>query len=116
MAEEIEVIAILGSNRQSKSIRQEKLPEEAVHLLAFLFSLGCSNAAEIRLDNPIDNVIYGGKGKFHSHSGSDSLRYFSHRDDPEWAVVFEHDCFGDAEKGEAIFERIKREKLAKESS
>jgi hypothetical protein len=39
------------------------------------------------------------------HGGGDSLRYFVHADDPQWAVVFANDCDGDADRGAAFVER-----------
>lgn len=58
-------------------------------------------AAEVLIGpGDLDRIMMG--GGFHRHGGSDSMRYFTHADDPEWAIIFAHDCDGDPERGKAL--------------
>lgn len=100
------IAAVLAPTGDRSSIRAERLPPEALDLLAWAFRERLSvdpigapmNAAEVRLDDPVRHILHGGDG-FRRHAGSDSLRYFRHADDPEWAVVFAHDRPGDPVRG-----------------
>lgn len=96
--------------KKLNSIRQDQLPKDARDLIAAAFHLGMPtglgvpmNAVEVRLDSPIRNILEGGDG-FMSHGLSQSLRYFTHRDDEGWAVIFDDDCDGDFRRGVELLE------------
>jgi len=108
------VAGYLAPSHHAKSIRQDKLSQDARDLLAWAFACNLPasevlpmpmSAAEVRLDDPVRNICEGGDG-FRRHGGSDSLEYFPHRDDEDWAVVFKWDCDGDAERGQAIVQML----------
>lgn len=92
-----------------KSKRQEYLSQDARDLLAYAFELGLPVGglmpicgAEVKIgENDVQSILYGGD-KFHAHGGVDSEHYFTHRDDPEWAVVIASDCDGSPERGEKL--------------
>lgn len=94
-----------------KSVRAEKLPRDALDILAWAFEtltvsgLMPMNAAEVRLDDPVENILGGGSG-YMSHGGGVSERYYTHFDDVDWAVVIETDCNGDAKRGKHLIEAV----------
>jgi len=100
--------AVLDPHRDKKSLRQELLPQDARDLLAWCFAAKISvndevpeiimTAAEVRLDDSVKNICEGGDG-FFRHGGLDAWRYFKHRLDTNWAVVFAWDCDGDPVRG-----------------
>ena len=112
------VNAYIAPSKESKSIRQELLSEDARNLLAYAFACRVPanadipvrmTAVEVKIgDNDVQNIIQGGEGKFRKHGGCDSLCYFKEADDESWAVVFAHDCDGDPELGEEVFLKNKK--------
>jgi len=96
-----------------RSVRQELLPSAAKDVIAWALacnirlvdhiSMSAIKAVEVKLDGALDHLYYGGAGVYF-HPMEDSIEVYSHRDDPEWAVVFSHDCEGDAERGVAIIQ------------
>jgi hypothetical protein len=95
------------------SRRQEQLSQEARDVLAHAFAIGMPahdilpipmTAVEVLIGpGDLDRIMMG--GGFNQHYGSDSLRYFTHADDEQWALVFAHDCDGDPERGRSILAR-----------
>jgi hypothetical protein len=59
-------------------------------MIALMFTMvtGWTNTymVEVRLDNPIKNMLEGGEG-LDTHGGNGSKCYAKHIDDPDWAVV-----------------------------
>ncbi len=106
---------LAGPSGEPLSRRQEKLSEDARDLLAWAFEAGLPassilpipmTAAEVKIgEGDVSRICEG--GGFHKHGGSDSLRYFTHAEDEEWALVFAHDCDGSAERGAALIETLK---------
>ena len=47
-----------------------------------------------------------GNQGFCRHGGSDSLCYFKHVNNCEWAIVFEEDNLGDYSRGKDIFDEM----------
>jgi len=97
-----------------KSMRQELLSQEARDILKAAFEKGLlnnslggfqCNAVEVRLDDPIKNILDGGDG-FMAHGLAQSERYFKHIADENWAVVFDSDCDGDCKKGWSLLKEV----------
>ena len=108
------VLAVLGSSDDKKSIRQEKLSQQARDFLAFIFQEKVQietlltvaiSAVEVLIKDDLDAICYG-QGTVVFHGGSDSDKYFKHCDDPGWAIVYRSDCDGDADRGGQIMDRI----------
>lgn len=93
------------------SVRQEKLTQDALDVLAWAFTqyppimvhgLMPLNAVEVEIGgDEVNKILYGGDG-FRMHGGGDSPRYFRHADDEQWAVVFADECTGDSGRGAEI--------------
>ena len=100
-----------------KSIRQEKLSQDARDILVFAFEAGVlanavamlrMTAVEVRIGgDDINRILNGGDG-FKKHGGVESLHCFTHANDEDWAVVFAHDCDGDAERGRDYIAALQR--------
>ena len=86
-----------------KSIRQDRLTQDARDLLAWAFSTMSLDSVEVKIEGDQLRRITDGDG-FRQHVGSCS---FSHRDDPGWAVVFEEDCDGCPKRGILVMERLR---------
>jgi len=102
--------AYIGPNGEHLSRRQEKLSQDARDILAWAFKIGFPassvlpipmTAAEVKIGKGDAQRICEGGG-FRKHGGSDSLRYFTHAEDEEWALVFSHDCDGCPDRGETL--------------
>lgn len=104
-----------------KSKRQEQLSQQVRDVLAYAFANEISasdifqipmTAAEVRIGNgDLDRVMLG--GGFYRHGGNDSMKYFVHANNETWAVVFSHDCDGDAERGKAIIDGYSPKEVTK---
>jgi len=92
---------------EAKSLRQDQIDQDVRDILKYYFSLNLDapfnvNAVEIKIDcNQMDALLDGGEN-FVQHSLSQSWEYFTHKDDPEWALIFDFDCDGDLERGRKI--------------
>lgn len=94
-----------------KSIRQDKLTEEARDVIAW--ALACNicfmedgeihqiKAVEVQLKDTVEHLYEGGMGVCF-HSPKDSLDTYQYMNDEDWAVIFAHDCTGNPERGMAI--------------
>lgn len=101
------ICASIAPSNAHKSRRREQLSRDARDLLAYAFAAGLPaseilpipmTAAEVLIGpGDVGRIMMG--GGFHRHGGSDSLRYFKHADDEQWALIFSHDCDGDPERG-----------------
>jgi len=109
------ISAQLVPSESRPSIRIDRLPIEALDICAWIFDQGIpanpivpmpTNTIEVRLDDPVHNLLYG-DGTVCMHAGSDGDSYMKHLDDEDWAVVYQHDCPGDAERGAEVIERRK---------
>jgi hypothetical protein len=96
------------------SVRLEKLPKDCLDVLTHWFSqtpiddtlalfgyVVPIHSFSIRLDKPLYNILHGGEGLL-GHSGTDSDEYYPHLEDPNWVIVFSHDCPGDIKNGGKI--------------
>ena len=107
------VYALISPGPSTQSLRQDRVPQDVLDVLAFAFSAGMlelplygsADAVEIRLDDPRRNLCLGGDGRFMAHAGSSGDHYFTHRYDEEWAEIHASDCTGDAALGEKICKR-----------
>lgn len=68
----------------------DKLTDEQRDLVALLFTQECgwtlTYMVEVRLDDPIRHMLWGGNGLV-VHGGGGSKHYAKHVDDPCWAIV-----------------------------
>ena len=111
----LDKIVSLSPNGETASIRIDKLPQGAIDLLAWAFENVTAsnvlplpmNAAEVRIEEAIKNILHGGTDAFCRHGGSDSLSYFHHVDDEEWAIIFSHDCPGNVKSGQKLLDNYK---------
>ena len=111
----MEIQAYIGPNGENLSRRQARLSRDALDILAFVFDSGFLvseilplpiTAVEVMIGpGDVDRILNGGEG-FRKHGGSDSLHYFRHVEDEEWALVFAHDCSGNSERGGKLLEKI----------
>ena len=74
----------------------DKLPELALALTAWAFNnlpvgWDICHAIEVRLDDPVNNILNGGKGNLVMHGGGDGRCYIKHYDDDEWAIIHHTD-------------------------
>ena len=89
------------------SRRYENLPKQALDLIAFglrIMDGGIYHSVELKLDNPIRYLLEG--GAIHWHGLGDSENYYTHRDDPEWAVLTREDCTGNPDDGRGYLESL----------
>lgn len=106
--------ATLAPHKDKSSIRKELISQDVIDMLVYTFfdPLYSSNipvcGVEIKLDNQIRNLLFGGDG-FILHKGSDSLHYFQHLEDKDWAILFPNDCKGDAFNGKKILDKLEEE-------
>lgn len=105
-------IAVCESNQPQRSRRQHLLSQDARDVLAWVFEKRLPanetlrepiTAAEIKIsENDLDSIIY--DNDFVKHGDSDSPGQFEHADDDQWALIYGHDCDGNAEMGARIVE------------
>ncbi len=86
----------------------EKLPQDAKDVIQAIFdyhvpaACGISpDAIEVKLDNPVHNLLEG-DGTVHYHALGNTEHYLHHRNNDEWAIVFDGSKIGDAENGKTI--------------
>ncbi len=114
--EENKSLALFSEKEDFKSLRVDKLDQDAKDVLQWAFVTKCSIpgpyfgmkpwALEVKCDTPINHVCYGGNGLL-VHFGAKDFDYLVRKDNPEWAVVFPHDLGGDANRGLAILQMKK---------
>lgn len=99
---------ILAPHGENKSIRFNMLPNGTKNVLAYLFESDyvssngfIVNGIELKINKSLHCLIFGGNGLV-MHSGSDAIRYFTHRENPEWAIIFKNDCLGDTTAGKHL--------------
>ena len=73
----------------------DKLSSEAINLIAWAFDnllvgWDICHAIEVRVDEPVSNLLTGGAGLI-THAGGDSRTYIKHYGDDEWAIVHHRD-------------------------
>lgn len=74
----------------------DKLPKLALALIAWAFKnlpvgWDICHAIEVRLDDPVSNILNGGNGNLVTHGGGDGRCYIKHYGDDEWAVIHHTD-------------------------
>lgn len=106
--------AVLKPHKDKISIRKESISQDVIDVLVYtFFDLNYSVnipvcGVEIKLDNPAHNILFGGDG-FILHKGSDSLHYFHHLDDKDWAILFPNDCKGNILNGKKVLDKLVEE-------
>jgi len=72
----------------------DKLTQEEKDLVALLFTMETgwtkTYMVEVKLDNPINNMLHGGEG-LHTHGGNGSKCYAKYMNDSDWAVIHSED-------------------------
>ena len=116
-ANQSRLTACLSPSGEQRSIRADELTQNARDVLAWAFNqeLSASELAPIPMtavevktgDDDVLNIMLGGD-VFTRHGGSDSLKYFTHKDDPDWAVIFSNDCDGCKDRGAKIVEEFSK--------
>ena len=105
------VFAVMDGDPEVLGVRQDRLSKDAIDLLAYFFTLDIYDGAEVRIaGDQCRHICYAdgdhdqGTCTFHAHAFDRSERYFSHWNDPEFAVVFREytDRHGNAERGRQI--------------
>ena len=95
--------AMVAPGEALKSRRQDRLSKNALDVIAWAFNQNFwLEACEVKIGDDDLEVILGGGENFVKHYGSNSIKYFTHAEDPNWALVSKHDCCGNAERGEKI--------------
>ena len=93
----------LAPDPQARSQRMELLSQDILDALAYAIRFGAFTSAEVHRDATLEDLAHG-NGKVRGHLGSTSSRYYTHWDDPEWAVVFDNDCPHNAERGRMLLQ------------
>ena len=100
-------MAFNGPERAEQSLRTDLLHPDMIDALAHVLRYGPFTSVEVRRDaGPRD--LLEGNGSCISHRDSTSASSYLHRNDPDWAVVFDTDCPGDAQRGRIILEALER--------
>ncbi len=75
---------------------------QAVFTYALPVSCGFSpDAIEVKLDNPVYNLLEG-DGTVHYHALGNTEHYLHHRNNPDWAIIFDATDIGNAENGKRL--------------
>ena len=107
--------AWLGPDPEAGSLRTGIVNEDVMDALAYALAAEAFTSAEIHREAGLEDLL-NGNGRVVCHLGSSSLRYYTHHDDPNWAVIFDSDCTGDPERGERLLAPLleyEKEKEAK---
>ena len=121
------VMAWLAPDPDAKSLRAELLSKEILDSLAYCLQIGPYTSAEVHKDATVKELLDGGGGsavnegnlhaagvcRVHGHFGSSSPKYYKHWNDPEWAVIFDTDCVGDANHGRRLIEPVLQDLIEK---
>ena len=99
------VAAHIAPDPDARSIRPELVAQDIMDGLAYALNAGEFTSAEIHRETVLQDLL-AGNGRVVGHAWSSSLRYYKHSDDPDWAVIFNTDCKGDAERGKALLEPL----------
>ena len=93
--------AYIGPDPEARSVRPGIINKDVMDALAYALQCSAFTSAEVHRE-AVQDVLQPGNGQVTGHFGSSSLRYYTHHDDPDWAVVFDSDCPGDPERGERL--------------
>ena len=104
------VDAVMAPDQEQRSIRADQLQQDTLDVMAWAFREGASvsgfpvNTIEIRIGgDEVGRLLFNdGPDQLHVHALSNSLRYMKRAGDEGWAVVFDHDCPGDPDRGRKI--------------
>ena len=99
------ITAYIGPDPEAKSLRPGIINRNVVDALAYALQCSAFTSAEANREAGLEDIPHG-NGQVAGHFGSSSLRYYTHHDDPNWAVVFDNDCRGDPERGERLLEPL----------
>ena len=109
------IMAYIGPDPDARSIRPGIISQDVMDALAHALKCSAYTSAEIHREAGLEDLL-NGNGRVVCHLGSSSLRYYTHHDDPNWAVIFDSDCTGDPERGERLLAPLleyEKEKEAK---
>ena len=101
-------IAYIGPDPEAKSLRCNIIDKDVMDAVAYALKVGAFTSTEVHHDAGLEDLLHG-NGRVVGHLGSSSPRYYKHKDDPEWAIIFNTDCPGDAERGRIIIEPLTKE-------
>ena len=96
-------MAYIGPDPEARSLRCNIINRDIMDAVAYALEIGDFTSAEVHQDAVLEDLLHG-NGRVVGHFGASSPKYYKHHDDPEWAVIFDNDCPGDAERGRIILE------------
>ena len=99
------VTAYLGPDPEARSLRAEMIGQDMRDTLAYALSQGEFTSAEVHRDAGLVDLLQG-NSRVVGHRGSSSPRYYKHWEDPEWAVIFNTDLEGNAQRGSALLQPL----------
>ena len=86
----------------------DKLPQDAKDIIQAIFDYSvpasCGfppDAIEVKLNDPVNNLYYGNDG-VHFHALGNIEHYLNHRNNDEWAIVFDGSPIGNKEHGKTL--------------
>ena len=89
------LLARIAPDPDAPNVRRELVSQDIMDALTYCATIGW-DSFEVYWDATLDDIAYG-NGRVHGHMGSSSSRYYTHYDDPDWAVI--HSPDGDAKRG-----------------
>lgn len=86
----------------------DKLPQDAKDIIQAIFDdlvLATSglppDCIEVKLDNPVHNLLYG-DGTVHFHALGNTEHYLHYRGNDEWAIIYAGKNIGNVENGRKL--------------
>ena len=107
------ITAYIGPDPEAQSVRPGIISQDVMDALAHALECSAFTSAEVHREAGLEDILHG-NGQVVGHFGSSSLRYYTHHDNPDWAVVFDSDCPGDPERGERLLAPLLEDNKEKE--
>ena len=108
------ITAYIGPDPEAMSIRPGIISQDVMDALAHALECSAFTSAEVHREAGLEDILHG-NGQVVGHFGSSSLRYYTHHDDPDWAVVFDSNCPGDPKRGERLLAPLLEDEKEKET-
>ena len=98
-------MATIRPGPEEQSLRTGIIHQDVLDALAYTLHYGRFTSAEVHRDTRLEDVLQE-NGRCIGHLDSTSLDHYLHHEDPEWAIVFDIDCDGDEQRGQALLEPL----------